>query len=76
MTKAPNFSKPVGDAVAAAMRKTATSEGWGKPPGSALRHYIRAQEALCGLWGYFGDVTTDKASCEKCERCVAVYGHE
>ncbi len=50
-----------------------TPEGWGKPMGSALRHYIRNQQALCGLWGFFGDVRTDKSTNEKCERCAAEY---
>lgn len=53
-----------------------TAEGWARPAGSALRHYIRAQQALCGLWGFPGDVKGDTSTHEKCERCAALHRHE
>ena len=46
-------------------------EGWGRPWGSALRHYFVAGRSLCGDWRYFGDVAADKAAGEPCERCRA-----
>lgn len=44
-------------------------EGWGKPAGSNLRHYIRGQRSLCRQWGYYGNVSTDQSGAELCERC-------
>lgn len=49
---------------------TAQGEGWGRPWGSALRHYFVAGRALCGAWRYHGDVTTDHAVGEQCEGCL------
>jgi hypothetical protein len=52
------------------------AEGWGKPIGSALRHYLRKQRSLCGTWGYFGDVLLDKSTAGKCEACAAAHRGE
>lgn len=46
-------------------------EGWGRPAGSSLRHYIRGQRSLCREWGYYGDVRTDASAAEQCELCLA-----
>jgi hypothetical protein len=51
-------------------RSPLTPEGWGRPHGSLLRHYIARQRSLCGLWGYFGDVRTDVSTAGRCEACA------
>lgn len=65
------MTKPV-----APVQKPVLVEGWARPAGSALRHYIRGQKALCGLWGFQGDVRADTSTHEKCERCAALHRHE
>jgi hypothetical protein len=51
--------------------RISSNDGWGRPAGSSLRHYIRGQRSLCRTWGYFGDVKTDQSAAELCEECRA-----